>query len=367
MTPNAADGFSLSAETCNLLSGETRLNDAAKNRRGCRMSIKIEPLGRLGKVALRDVWEHEQQDFTPWLAREANIKLLGETLGIDLEVEAQEKNVGPFRADILCKDTTEKDRWVLIENQLEKTDHCHLGQLLTYASGLQAVTIVWIADRFTEEHRATLDWLNEITDDRVNFFGLEIELWKIGDSQIAPKFNVVSKPNDWTKTVLQSANRLQVGELSETKRLYLEFWSDFGELTEKRRSSIRKPKPSTENWMAFPVGRSYFRLIAAVSKQEKWLEVHLCLDGPDHKSNFKLLQLRRTEIENAIGPDLDWRELPKEGRIMLERKGVDVTNRLTWTDLQNWLIDKLEVFSKVFGPIVKSLDAADYQAPQLAP
>jgi hypothetical protein len=157
------------------------------------MSIKIEPLGRLRKVAIRDIWEHEQQDFTPWLAREANIKLLGETLGLDLEVEAQEKNVGPFRADILCKDTTEKDRWVLIENQLEKTDHCHLGQLLTYASGLQAVTIVWIADRFTEEHRATLDWLNEITDDRFNFFGLEIELWKIGDSQIAPKFNVVSK------------------------------------------------------------------------------------------------------------------------------------------------------------------------------
>ena len=331
------------------------------------MSIKIEPLGRLAKVALRDVWEHEQQDFTPWLAREVNIKLLGETLCLDLEVEAQEKKVGPFRADILCKDTTENDRWVLIENQLDKTDHCHLGQLLTYASGLQAVTIIWIADRFTEEHRATLDWLNEITDDRFNFFGLEIELWKIGDSQIAPKFNVVSKPNDWTKTVLQSANRLQAGELSEAERLYLEFWCDFGDLIEKRQSFLHKPKPSTGNWMPFSIGRSTFRLIAAMSKQKNLLEVHLCLLGPDRKSHFKLLQSRHTEIENAIGPDLDWSELPKEGRIMLERKGVDVANRQTWPDLQNWLIDKLELFSNVFRPIVKSLDAADYEAPELTP
>lgn len=113
-------------------------------------------LGRLEKVELREVWKTEASDFTPWLAQEQNIELLGETIGIDLEVEAQEKNVGPFRADILCKDTL-TDNWVLIENQLERTDHTHLGQLLTYAAGLNAVTIVWIAERFTDEHRATLD------------------------------------------------------------------------------------------------------------------------------------------------------------------------------------------------------------------
>ena len=106
--------------------------------------------------------------------------MLGEALGIELELEAQEKAVGPFRADILCKDIG-NDHWVLIENQLERTDHGHLGQLLTYASGLEAVTIVWIAARFTEEHRSTLDWLNRITDESFRFFGLEVELWRIGD------------------------------------------------------------------------------------------------------------------------------------------------------------------------------------------
>jgi hypothetical protein len=107
------------------------------------------------------------------LAREENLKLLGETIGVDLELEATEKNVGPFRADILCKDTA-TGHWVLIENQLEPTDHKHLGQLLTYAAGLDAVTIVWLAKEFTDEHRATLDWLNQITDDKFEFFGLEI-------------------------------------------------------------------------------------------------------------------------------------------------------------------------------------------------
>ena len=116
-------------------------------------------LGRLESVEPRDVWSSESEDFTPWLAQAENLKLLGETIGLDLELEAQEKDVGPFRADILCKETSSDD-WVLIENQLERTDHTHLGQLLTYAAGLKAVTVVWVARIFTEEHRAALDWLN---------------------------------------------------------------------------------------------------------------------------------------------------------------------------------------------------------------
>src|SRR5262249_26060682 len=136
------------------------------------MTSPLNALGRLERVELREVWEKEAEDFTPWLGTEANITLLGDSIGLDLEVEAQEKEVGPFRADILCKDTA-TGNWVLIENQLERTDHTHLGQLLTYAAGLSAVTVVWIASEFTDEHRATLDWLNEITNEQFTFFGLE--------------------------------------------------------------------------------------------------------------------------------------------------------------------------------------------------
>jgi len=198
-------------------------------------------LGRLEKVNLRKAWENESTSFTPWLAQPENIVLLGEAIGLDLEVEAKEQAVGPFRADILCKDT-ESGAWVLIENQLEKTDHTHLGQLMTYAAGLDAVTIVWLAERFTEEHRAALDWLNRITDDKFTFFGLEIELWKIGESSMAPKFNVVSKPNDWSHSVKEAAQGLLTSGDTIIQKLHLEYWSAFKIYAEGSRGlKVQKP------------------------------------------------------------------------------------------------------------------------------
>lgn len=126
-------------------------------------------LGTLEKVEMREIFENEATDFTPWLAKQENIDRLGELIGMDLVVESEEKEVGPFRADILCKNVS-NDELVLIENQLEKTDHKHLGQLLTYATGLKAVNIVWISTNFVDEHRATLDWLNTITTAKYNFW-----------------------------------------------------------------------------------------------------------------------------------------------------------------------------------------------------
>ena len=190
----------------------------SQNRlRGCRMACRASQggwsrgvavtaarLGKLERVDVRKVWLGEASDFTPWLALPDNITLLGEAIGLELEVQAQETSVGRFRADILCKDTT-TGHFVLIENQLERTDHIHLGQLMTYAAGLDAVTVIWVSPRFTDEHRAALDWLNRMTTEGLNLFGLEIEVWRIGDSPMAPKFNVVSQPNDWAKTVKEQA------------------------------------------------------------------------------------------------------------------------------------------------------------------
>jgi hypothetical protein len=163
--------------------------------------MTVPDLARLERVDLRQAWLSEPADFTPWLARAENLALLAESLGIALELDSTEKSVGPFAADILCKNPI-TEQWVLIENQLEPTDHTHLGQVITYAAGLDAVTVIWIAGKFVEEHRAALDWLNEITSQGVNFFGVEIELWRIGDATaLAPKFNLVSKPNSWSKQV----------------------------------------------------------------------------------------------------------------------------------------------------------------------
>ena len=157
-------------------------------------------LGRLSQVDVREVWPSEANSFTPWLAQEENLRLLAETINMSLILEAREKPVGMFRADIIARNV-HTGHLVLIENQLERTDHGHLGQLITYAAGFKAVSIVWVSSLFTDEHRAAFDWLNEVTDAGIAFYGLEMELWQIGDSAIAPKFNLVSKPNMFSKRV----------------------------------------------------------------------------------------------------------------------------------------------------------------------
>jgi hypothetical protein len=325
-------------------------------------------LGKLQKVDLRTIWDTESGHFTPWLAQPENIELLSAAIGIDLEVEAQEKNVGPFRADILCKDTT-TDSWVLIENQLERTDHSHLGQLLTYAAGLSAVTIVWIAQAFTEEHRATLDWLNEITDDRFNFFGLEIELWRIGDSPVAPKFNIVSKPNDWAKTVADAAKRIEVGEISETKLLQQEYWNTLRDFLTDARSPLRPQKPLPQHWTNFAIGRSHFHLAAVQNTREKRVGVLLVLTGADAKAHFRLLAADKEKIELDAKARFEWRELPdnKESQILLSLENADPTNRDDWSRQHKWLMDTLELFHRVFAARVKSLDADSATPPSDPP
>ena len=307
-------------------------------------------LERLIKVPLREFWEGEASDFTPWLADEENIGLLGETIGFELEVEAQEKNVGPFRADILCKDTV-TDSWVLIENQLERTDHSHLGQLLTYAAGLDAVTVVWIAEGFTDEHRAALDWLNEITDERFSFFGLEIELWRIGDSPMAPKFNVVSHPNDWTKTV----SRISRNELTSVQQLHLEYWTTLREILEERNGVIMPVNPLPRYWMPFAVGRSNFSLSASTSVKGQWVCVSLTLTGKDGKDHFYLLERDKAGIEEEVGAELKWggKYVQKQSYISLYQRGVDLEDRQDWNKQHRWLCEQLETFYRVFSPRVE--------------
>jgi hypothetical protein len=320
-------------------------------------------LGKLEQVNLREIWESESEGFTPWLAREENLRLLGDAIDIVLELEAQEKNVGPFRADILCKDTA-TDNWVLIENQLEKTDHVHLGQLLTYASGLKAVTIVWIAKRFTEEHRAALDWLNEITDDRFNFFGLEVELWRIGNSEIAPKFNVVSKPNDWSKGVTAGATQVKNTALTDSKILQRNFWTAFRDYVKEQGSNIKTTKPLPQHWMNIAIGRTGIKLAAIASFWDSVAEsfsghelrVELILHDNNSKNHFEQLESVKEEIEKEIGEQLTWHNPPEKRMCRIHiRKATNLEDRDNWSEQHEWLLSKLELFYKVFATRVRQL------------
>jgi hypothetical protein len=314
--------------------------------------------GQLERVSLRAAWESEARDFTPWLSNPANIKLLGDAVGLELEVQGSEERVGLFRADVLCKDVS-TDSWVLIENQLERTDHGHLGQLLTYAAGLHAVTVIWVAAQFTEEHRAALDWLNEKTADEISFFGLEVELWRIGNSPFAPKFNIVSKPNDWTKTLTNKISSRGNSELSEAKSMQLEFWTGFREFALKNAKSFKPTKALPQHWLNIFIGVSGAQLCLVCSlkhsKEKSFssneLRVELYVNGYDSVELFSHLQSDRDTIEKEIGSALEWYSVDgaKSRRAFL-RRDTDLYDKNSWEESWRWLTEVADKFKLVFRP-----------------
>ncbi len=321
-----------------------------------------QKLGRLERVDLRKVWETEDRGFTPWLAKEENLELLGETIGMGLELEAQEKNVGPFRADILCKNTDD-DSWVLIENQLARTDHTHLGQIFTYAAGLDAVTMVWIASKFTEEHRAALDWLNSITEEDFRFFGLEVEAWQIGDSIPAPKFNIISQPNDWSKFVSHGARRISEGATTETEIMYYRYWQNLVEYLDKEESNLRIDNPGHRGYYNFKIASRGITITITISKRNQQNIVEIYLGSSKYaKAFFNLLQQDKEAIESELGFALEWRELPekKSSRIMFIKDNVDPTDEKNWAKQNIWFKEMIEKFDRVFTHRAKKLDPSDW-------
>ena len=195
-------------------------------------------LGQLKKVDLREAWKHEAYDFTQWLSQDENLRLLGDEIGFDMKLLQTEAGFGSFTADIIAEEENTGKK-ILIENQLEPTNHTHLGQIITYASGYGAHVIVWVVKEVREEHRQAIDWLNEHTDEGIEFYLVKIQLWQIADSPYAPKFDIVCKPNDWAKAVRSSVDP---GELTETKEKQLQFWNAFKEFTKTRGAKFRLQK-----------------------------------------------------------------------------------------------------------------------------
>lgn len=310
-------------------------------------------LGTIKKMDLRDVWSSEASDFTPWLAKDENIALLGEAIGLELEVESQEKNVGPFRADILARDLT-SNHYVLIENQLEQTNHNHLGQIMTYAAGLDAFSIIWIAKSFTEEHRAALDWLNRITEENINFFGIEIEVIQIGDSLPAPQFKVVAKPNDWSKSVRSSAS---TGELTDTKLKQQQYWTEFKEYVEKNGSPFKVQKPSPQHWTNIALGRSNFYLSLTVNSQSHIICINLEIGGARAKEHFdKLRDLYEEDSKEHISADIEWLRLDDRKSCMVKlSKSFNFTDEYSRDEQYAWFVEYVKKYISYFRPKVKSI------------
>lgn len=306
-------------------------------------------LGKLEQIPVREYWKNEEYDFTPWLAKPENIQLLSEEISLDLEVEAVEMYIGSYKADIVAKES--EGRRVIIENQLEKTDHKHLGQIITYASGVDASIIIWICTQVTDEHRQAIDWLNEVTNSELSFFAFEIELWRIGDSDPAPKFKNVASPNDWKKIVKNTIDEKGVGA---TDKAHLEFWTGFKAYMEEHGSELKLKQPRPQYWYTLPIGQSGFHIGATVNTKSRFIVCEFCIKAAQSKA-FDLLKLHQEEIERKLGP-LIWEDLPnaKDCKVKVQFDG-DSKNPSDWEAIFAWLKKNMEAFYEVFPPLVKSL------------
>lgn len=266
-------------------------------------------LSKLEKVNLREVWKHEALDFTNWLAKQENLELLSDEIGIDITLVQTEASVGKFNVDILAEEEN-TGRKIVIENQLESTDHDHLGKIITYASGFDAEIIVWIVKSVRDEHKQAVDGLNEHTDSNINIFAIQMEVWKISNSPFAPKFQVIAKPNDWAKAVKKAATQ---SELSDTKLLQLEFWTKFKEFVQENNGKVKLRKAYPQHWYDISFGSSNAHLCLTVNSQNEQMACEIYI--PDSKQLFSCLYAKKDEIESELSEHLVWEKLPEKKQV----------------------------------------------------
>lgn len=308
----------------------------------------MKTLGRLEEIKdLRKIWPHEASDFTPWLSQDDNIALLADAVRLDITVDETESSVGDFNVDIFATETG-TDRKIIIENQLEDTNHDHLGKLITYASGKSADVIIWVVKHAREEHRAAIEWLNNHTDEKIGFFLCEIKLYKIGNSDPAVKFEVIEKPNDWAKEVKKSEYS------SETQQRRYEYWAAFEDYAFQNAEfskNFNRRKPSKDHWMDFGIGSSACHLAVLQIQKRNELGVELYIN--EDKDLFRSLFKNRSEIESETGLRFNWKELPerKASRIVIF-ESVDFSDKNQWSKQFDWVIDVMIKMKREFGKYI---------------
>ena len=307
-------------------------------------------LAPLKQVPLREVWKHEALDFTNWLAEEQNLALLSDEVGIELSLIRTEASVGKFNVDILAEEEN-TGRKVIIENQLEATDHDHLGKIITYASGFDASIIIWIVKEIRDEHKQAIDWLNEHTDDQADFFAVKMEIWQIGDSPYAPKFQIISQPNDWAKAVKKSH---QENELSDVKLMQLEFWTELKRYGRNSNVNLSFRKPYPQHWYDISIGdsRAHLSLIADTRNNEIRCEFYI----PNNKELYIELEKHREDVERKLEDKLEWMYLEgKKASRIRTVTSADIKKPEKWNEHFHWFIKTSEEFLNVFLPLLKRI------------
>ena len=302
--------------------------------------MEYEKLGKLEKVKLRNIWKDEAIDFTPWLAKEENLALLGEEIGINIKLVQREASVGSFSVDILAEEEN-TGRKIIIENQLEATNHDHLGKVITYASGYDAEIAIWIVRDVRDEHKQAIDWLNEHTDENTNFFLIKMELWKVNNSLPAPKFEIISRPNNWSKSIKKG--------LSEIAMKELDFLNSFINYCKANNSTLHLSSPSlsTPAYYTISTGTSKWSIEIKINTQNKTLKEDVSFRDKD--LFYKLRDSFKNTIEKEMNCELVWDEMEgfKSAQVGIT-KHFDIDDTENWAKHYEWLKDDAEKFNKIF-------------------
>ena len=301
-------------------------------------------IGMLKEVDIRDLWKHEQYDFSNWLAEPENIEYLNDILGLTLVDVNQEVYVGSYRCDIVAKDETSETK-VIIENQLEQSNHDHLGKIITYASGLDAKVIVWIVKQAREEHRSAVEWLNNNTRSGIDFFLLELHAYKIGDSDPAPKFEIVEQPNDFIKT---SKTASTSDNLNKSQSERLAFWEQFNSEVVSHGKPFNTRKATTDHWYNVAIGSSACYISITLVNSSSFVGVELTI--PDNKDLFDSLYEKKGEIDSKLGFSMEWERLneKKASKIIHKIDGLDFDNHDNYPQLMDEVIKKIIIMRDVF-------------------
>ena len=301
-------------------------------------------IGRLIEVDVRELWKHEQYDFSNWLSKESNLEYLNEILGLTLTDVDKEVYVGPYRCDLVAKDET-SGITVIVENQLDGTNHDHLGKIITYASGLDAKVMVWIVKEAKEEHRAAIEWLNNNTNNDINFFLIEIHAYKIGDSDPAPKFEVVEKPNDFVK---RSKAKPEDSDLNKSQGERLIFWEQFNQILVGRGKPFNVRKATTDHWYDVALGTSEAHIAIDLVNKDGNVVVEVYIN--DSKELFDNLAGHKEEIESALGFNMTWDRLDgkKASRIKYYISGLNFDDHSNYDELMNQIINVAVKMRDVF-------------------
>ena len=300
--------------------------------------------GSLEEVEVRHLWKHEQYDFSNWLARPESIERLNDVLGLTLTDVKKEVFVGAYRCDLVAKDETTGTK-VIIENQLEASNHDHLGKIITYASGLDAKVIVWIVTQAREEHRSAIEWLNNNTGNDIGFFLIELHAYRIGDSLPAPKFEIIEKPNGFIKYSKENSDNNEINK-SQSERLT--FWTRFNEMVVAKGKPCNIRNATTDHWYNVAIGTS--EACVSINLVNKLSRVTVEIYIADNKNLFDYLAERKDEIENALGFPMEWVRLDnkKASRIKYAIPGLNFDDHSNYDALMDKIIEKVIVLKKVF-------------------